>query len=321
MSIAESLLPGMAEEKRFNVLRSIFAAGHALSVLFFFVPVLSISHNSVFSEGTIWLSCQNCVSMSLQSGKDVGFAAFLIGLLLIDVAFVVLAFIKPLRGVFVAGAIIGVIGFCLSLLGGPFSPEPGVVFAVHPLATIMGVLCTAAAMLGFIIQPPASQRGSHPSGGQQFSGSSLISDTGAASNEEDSAVKATTTRSPPIPAGPPVAVWVGFAVICVLIIGAVIAGGGFASPLPVAVSFRDSYLPGGGRVLVVKNTGSVPVPECEVRVQGVNGQSVGPKRLGSLQPGQAGELGWSELDGWVLEKGETITLSSQGFANKRIVVP
>lgn len=321
MSIAESLLPGMAEEKRFNVLRGIFAAGHAIDVLLFFVPVLSISHNSIFSEGTIWLSFQNLVSMSLQSGKDLGFAAFLIGVLLINVAFVVLAYLKPLRGVFLTGAILGVIGFCLSLIGGPSSPEEGIVFAMHPLAIIIGVLSSVAAMLGFIIKPPAGQFGSNPSGGQLLSSSSPSYDAAAGSTDDDSAANATSARQTSPLHGQPAVLWLSLGITGLLILGAVIAGGGFASQQPLMVSFRDSYVPGGGRVLVVKNTGSVLLQDCEVRVKAGNGQSFGPKRLGSLAAGEESELGWAELDGWVLEKGETITLSSKGYADKRIVVP
>lgn len=321
MGVAESLLPGMPEEKRFNLLRGIFAAGYAIGVPFFFVPTFSITHNSIFSEGTIWLSCQNLVSMSLQSGKDVGFAAFLISLLLMDVAFAVLAFLKPLRGVFVAGAIMGVIGFCLSLIGGPSSPEPGVVFAMHPLATIIGVLCSVAAMLGFIIQPPASQCGSHSSGGQHLFRSSPTSDIAAGSTEEDAAANTTSARPISLLDGQPAVLWLSLGITGLLIIGAIFASGGFASQQPLAVSFRDSYVPGGGRVLVVKNTGSVLLQDCEVQVKAGNGQSFGPKRLGSLAAGEESELGWAELDGWVLEKGETITLSSRGYADKRIPVP
>lgn len=321
MSIAESLLPGMAEEKRFNVLRGIFAAGHVINVLLFFVPVLSITRATEGGQEAVWVSCRDLVSLSLQSGTGVGVAAFFIGSLFADIAFAVLACLKPLRGVFLAGAIMGVIGFCLALIGGPSSPEPGVVFAVHPLATIIGVLCSVAAMIGFVIKPIAGQFSSSPSGGQLLSSSSPSYDAAAGSTDDDSAANATSARQTSPLHGQSAVLWLSLGITGLLILGAVIAGGGFASQQPLVVSFRGSYVPGGGRVLVVKNTGSVLLQDCEVRVKAGNGQSFGPKRLGSLAAGEESELGWAELDGWVLEKGETITLSSKGYADKRIVVP
>ena len=43
MGVAESLLPGMTAEKRFNVLRGLFAAGYAVGVLMFFIPCITIT--------------------------------------------------------------------------------------------------------------------------------------------------------------------------------------------------------------------------------------------------------------------------------------
>ncbi|MGB8853217.1 MAG: hypothetical protein WCC69_06600 [Pirellulales bacterium] len=318
MSIAESLLPGMAEEKRFNVLRGIFAAGFAIDILMVFLPTISIT--GLFGLTTNWFSARDLAALTLANASDKSFAFLAYGFLAVEIVILALSFAEPWRAVFIVGGLLGVIGLCTNFIG-PRTPEEGVTIATHAFATLFYVVTAAAVMVGFIIRPPASHSGSHRSVDQFLSRSSPTSDTGAGSAEGDSAAKATTSRSAPLPEGPPVAVRVGFGVMCLLLIGAGITGGSFASSPPIAVSFRDSYVPGGSRVLVVKNTGAVLLQDCEVRVKAGNGQSFGPKRLGSLAAGEESELGWAELDGWVLEKGETITLSSKGYANKRIVVP
>lgn len=323
MSIAESLSPGMAEEKRFHVLRGIFVAGFAAGILMFFLPTISIT--GLFGLIANWISARDLAAFILANESkanayDVAFVFLAYGSLLINFVIVVLSFAKPWRAVFVAGGVLGVIGLCGALIG-PQTSKEGVTIATHPLATLFDVVIAAAAMLGFIIRPPASNPASNGSVEQLLSRNSPASATETGFTQENSASKASTTRSAPIPAGPPVAVLVGSGVICLMMIGALLSSIGVASPPPLSLSFRDSYVPGGGRVLVVKNTGSMPVMECDVLVQAANGRSFGPQRLGDLEPGQESELGWAELNGWVLEKGERITLSSRGFANKHIVVP
>lgn len=82
-------------------------------------------------------------------------------------------------------------------------------------------------------------------------------------------------------------------------------------PLPVEVGFRTSAV-GKGMVMRVKNVSAdKTLTNPTVTVTAARGGGKVTKAvLRRLEPGQAVEFGWAELDGWPLSPGETVFLTT-----------
>ncbi len=157
MGVLEALLPGMAEEKRFRILRGFFAAGHVLSAVLFFLPSVIVTKETIGilenTRETVPVSSRDVASSGLASGDGSGVLSGMLmyGFLLKDIALPILAYAKPVRAIFVVGAVVAVIEFALMAL----IPTPPNV-AWIPLAMFSGVLANLCMVLGFLIKPPLS---------------------------------------------------------------------------------------------------------------------------------------------------------------------
>lgn len=322
-----------AWEKQFQSLRGGFVAGHVFNTLHFFIPSMSFSSESLFTHNRVEMSFLDLAGY-LNSLGHYGEALLPIGLFVLSIAFVVVPFLKPLRAVFIAGAVLGVMYLVFGLTMATFVEERGgdrFTFLIFPFSQGVIIVANSLALLGFFVIPPASvaRKTKQDACKSPARSESLTGRTPSLSAATPTAVGLPSSADPDLLAkvalSHPASRSAGQSAVLVLSLGvtALIIGYviGFASKPPLEVSCRDSLVPGGGRVLIVQNTGPVRLQDCKVWVKGTSGQSYGPKGIGSLSQGEKKELGWAELDGWVLAKGETIWLSCKGCGYIHVVVP
>ena len=90
--------------------------------------------------------------------------------------------------------------------------------------------------------------------------------------------------------------------------------------LPLKISWRDSFMPGGGKVATFHNSGNTPL---EITVVIKNHNSGTGRSTSSTVPanGKSSELGWLELENWVIEKGETVTAKHPDYKRATWTVP
>lgn len=307
MGLAEALLPGIAEEKRFIVLQRMFAGGHAISLLLFFLPVISICVKDF--DATAYLSAETLPqlielrAMPFNPDSTPGLGFILYGILLAHSAALILSFIKPERQVFVAGGFLGLMWLAVALVGtvkvGQGSLAVSGVYhyrevwaSMNALATLVSVLSAAAIVLGFAINPPPTAASVVP-------------------------LRWGTTRDLP---GLAAAISGGTVILCLAVI-AIVLSGRLDQSTPLKLTFRDSLVPSGGKVLVIENVAAGPVEDCVVLVRGRDGKTCGPHDLGNVWAHRSIEVGWRELGDWVLEKGHAVTVSCKGCRDVEIIVP
>ncbi|MCY2928027.1 MAG: hypothetical protein NTV86_00755 [Planctomycetota bacterium] len=80
--------------------------------------------------------------------------------------------------------------------------------------------------------------------------------------------------------------------------------------VPVKITTRNSIV-GAGRVLQILNASQRTILHLTVRIEAPNGQSAA-RTIDKLDPGEMVELGWLEWN-WLTERGETVTVSADGF--------
>ena len=82
--------------------------------------------------------------------------------------------------------------------------------------------------------------------------------------------------------------------------------------VPVDVAIRES--PWMGQVLQVRNESDEKLIGLTVRFHNRNKGQRLEYHLGLLEPGEQKEAGW--LEGWVMAKGETVTIEARGFRSR-----
>ena len=107
--------------------------------------------------------------------------------------------------------------------------------------------------------------------------------------------------------------------IAIAVVLFVVAGCSTSDWVPLSVVKRDSAV-GGGKVLIITNTSDSPLHENVIEIHAPNGKKFGPLCYSvTLGPHETIEIGWAELNGWMIEKGETVYLSSKGYLTKRAI--
>ena len=91
-----------------------------------------------------------------------------------------------------------------------------------------------------------------------------------------------------------------------------------ANEPPIQTSFRGSLLFTDGKVLQVRNTGSVKLVCC-VEMVGVRGDQRRKYRF-TVDPGEREEIGVLEGD-WNVERNESVTLYTDGYTTLKFTVP
>ncbi len=112
--------------------------------------------------------------------------------------------------------------------------------------------------------------------------------------------------------------WIGLGVAVVVLLFVIMIVG--ADEPPLSIVTRDSFV-GAGKVLIITNTSDDYLHACTIKIEAPNGQVFGPKVFATtLEPHAGIEVGWMELEGWVVEPGERVTVSCRGFGNLTVYV-
>jgi hypothetical protein len=150
--------------KRYQLLRIIFIAGFALSVIMTFVPSLEVTENLPQAFGVFGnqflrprkglVSEKDVIESGFQRNPIIGM--FYFGILVFNIGMIFIPWKFPKRWIFLTGAAVACFLFLLSLMTTPIDTNA---FTIQYLLlpSILGWIALFAKVTGFFIYPPKNK--------------------------------------------------------------------------------------------------------------------------------------------------------------------